>query len=69
MRIAVLGAAGAMAQVVLRDLLEFVPDVAITAADLRPVRRTPDPRVRAGRRSTRATRRRPRACSRGTTRS
>ena len=37
MRIAVLGAAGAMARVVLRDLLEFVPDVAITAADLRPV--------------------------------
>jgi saccharopine dehydrogenase (NAD+, L-lysine-forming) len=35
MRIAVLGAAGAMAQVVIRDLLEFVPDVAITAADLR----------------------------------
>ena len=28
MRIAVLGAAGAMAQVVLRDLLEFVPHVA-----------------------------------------
>ncbi|HEY1435363.1 MAG TPA: saccharopine dehydrogenase NADP-binding domain-containing protein [Thermoanaerobaculia bacterium] len=37
MRIAVLGAAGAMAQVVVRDLLEFVPDVSITAADLKPV--------------------------------
>ncbi len=46
MRIAVLGAAGAMAQVVLRDLLEFVPDVEITAADARPVAAA-DPRVRA----------------------
>ncbi|MGE5414961.1 MAG: saccharopine dehydrogenase family protein [Syntrophomonadaceae bacterium] len=45
MRIAVLGAAGAMAQVVLRDLLEFVPDVEITAADQRPVAHA-DPRVR-----------------------
>jgi lysine 6-dehydrogenase len=45
LRIAVLGAAGAMAQVVLRDLLEFVPEVAITAADLRPVPHE-DPRVR-----------------------
>jgi len=36
-KIAVLGAAGAMAQVVMRDLLEFVPEVAITAADARPV--------------------------------
>jgi saccharopine dehydrogenase-like NADP-dependent oxidoreductase len=45
MRIAILGAAGAMAQVVLRDLLEFVPDVEITAADRRPVTH-PDPRVR-----------------------
>ena len=45
MRIAVLGAAGAMAQVVLRDLLEFVPAIEITAADLRPVGH-PDPRVR-----------------------
>jgi saccharopine dehydrogenase-like NADP-dependent oxidoreductase len=45
MRIAVLGAAGAMAQVVLRDLLEFVPNVEITAADVRPVPH-PDPRVR-----------------------
>ena len=44
MRIAVLGAAGAMAHVVLRDLLEFVPDVAITAADLRPAPHD-DPRV------------------------
>lgn len=46
MRIAVLGAAGAMAQVVVRDLLEFVPDVAITAADLKPVAH-PDSRVTA----------------------
>ncbi len=46
MRIAVLGAAGAMAQVVLRDLLEFLPDVAITAADLRPAPQA-DPRVKA----------------------
>lgn len=45
MKIAVLGAAGAMAQVVVRDLLEFVPDVEITAADLRPVAH-PDSRVR-----------------------
>jgi lysine 6-dehydrogenase len=45
MKIAVLGAAGAMAQVVVRDLLEFVPDVAVTAADRRPVEH-PDPRVR-----------------------
>jgi len=43
-RIAVLGAAGAMAQVVVRDLLEFVPEVAVTAADLRPIAH-PDPRV------------------------
>ncbi|HWZ84871.1 MAG TPA: saccharopine dehydrogenase NADP-binding domain-containing protein [Thermoanaerobaculia bacterium] len=45
MRIAVLGAAGAMAQVVVRDLLEFVPDVAITAADRKPYSH-PDARVR-----------------------
>ena len=48
MRIAVLGAAGAMAQVVLRDLLEFVPDIAITAADLNPPAPT-DPRVTTAR--------------------
>jgi lysine 6-dehydrogenase len=35
MKVLVLGAAGAMASVVIRDLLEFVPDVHITAADLR----------------------------------
>jgi lysine 6-dehydrogenase len=46
MRIAVLGAAGAMAQVVVRDLLEFVPEVEVTAADLRPIVHA-DPRVRA----------------------
>ena len=45
MKIAVLGAAGAMAQVVVRDLLEFVPEVAITAADRRPISH-PDRRVR-----------------------
>jgi len=36
-KIAVLGAAGAMARVVVRDLLEFVPGVSITAADRRPL--------------------------------
>ena len=46
MKIAVLGAAGAMAQVVVRDLLEFVPDVEITAADLHPAAPHPDSRVR-----------------------
>ncbi len=46
MRIAILGAAGAMAQVVLRDLLEFVPDVTITAADARRFHHG-DPRVSA----------------------
>ena len=47
MKIAILGAAGAMAQVVLRDLLEFVPDVEITAADLKPLAQAHgDPRVR-----------------------
>ncbi len=45
MRIAVLGAAGAMARVVIRDLLEFVPGVSITAADRRAVTHA-DPRVR-----------------------
>jgi saccharopine dehydrogenase-like NADP-dependent oxidoreductase len=44
-KIAVLGAAGAMAQVVVRDLLEFVPEVAVTAADRRPLEPV-DPRVR-----------------------
>jgi saccharopine dehydrogenase-like NADP-dependent oxidoreductase len=47
MKIAVLGAAGAMAQVVLRDLLEFVPEVEVTAADMRPVAPAADPRVHA----------------------
>jgi len=45
MRIAVLGAAGAMARVVLADLLEFQPDVEITAVDRRSIE-PPDPRVR-----------------------
>jgi saccharopine dehydrogenase-like NADP-dependent oxidoreductase len=44
MRVLVLGAAGAMASVVVRDLLEFAPDVSITAADRRPVE-FGDPRV------------------------
>jgi lysine 6-dehydrogenase len=35
MKILLLGANGAMASVVIRDLLEFAPDVSITAADLR----------------------------------
>jgi saccharopine dehydrogenase-like NADP-dependent oxidoreductase len=35
MKVLILGAAGAMASVVIRDLLEFVKDVRITAADLR----------------------------------
>jgi lysine 6-dehydrogenase len=37
MRVIILGAAGAMASVVIRDLLEFVPNVLITAADVRPL--------------------------------
>lgn len=44
MKIAILGAAGAMARVVLRDLLEFVPDVEITAADRKPIAHG-DPRI------------------------
>jgi saccharopine dehydrogenase-like NADP-dependent oxidoreductase len=46
MRVALLGAAGAMASVVLRDLLEFAPDVSVTLADRRAVE-TSDPRVRS----------------------
>lgn len=45
MRVLLLGAAGGMASVVLRDLLEFVPEVAVTAADRRPIEAV-DPRVR-----------------------
>jgi saccharopine dehydrogenase-like NADP-dependent oxidoreductase len=45
-RIAVLGAAGAMAAVVVRDLLEFAPDVSVTVADRRPLPEPGDPRVR-----------------------
>lgn len=44
MRVILLGAAGAMASVVLRDLLEFAPDVSVTLADRRPVE-SADPRV------------------------
>jgi lysine 6-dehydrogenase len=46
MRIAVVGAAGAMARVTLADLLEFQGAVEITAIDRRPIAH-PDPRVRA----------------------
>ena len=46
MRVVLLGAAGAMASVVLRDLLEFAPDVSVTLADRRPIE-TADPRVRS----------------------
>ena len=46
MRIAVLGAAGAMAAVVVRDLLEFAPDVSVTVADRRPLPEPGDRRVR-----------------------
>ena len=45
MRIAVLGAAGAMARVVVRDLLAFAPEISVTAADRRAVD-FGDPRVR-----------------------
>lgn len=45
MKVIILGAAGAMASVVIRDLLEFVPDISITAADVRPLT-FPDSRLR-----------------------
>ena len=45
MKVVVLGASGAMAQIVIRDLLEFVPEVSLTAADRRPSEFA-DPRVR-----------------------
>lgn len=45
MRVLVLGASGAMARVTVRDLLETVPDVEITAADLRAPA-LDDPRIR-----------------------
>jgi hypothetical protein len=37
MRVMIVGAAGAMASVAVRDLLESVDDISITAADSRPV--------------------------------
>jgi lysine 6-dehydrogenase len=37
MKVIILGAAGAMASVVIRDLLEFAPDIMITGADVRKV--------------------------------
>jgi lysine 6-dehydrogenase len=46
MKILVLGAAGAMASVVIRDLLKFSEDVRITAADARPME-WKDPRISA----------------------
>jgi saccharopine dehydrogenase-like NADP-dependent oxidoreductase len=45
MKVIILGAAGAMASVVIRDLLEFAPEIIITAADVRPPKST-DPRIR-----------------------
>jgi saccharopine dehydrogenase-like NADP-dependent oxidoreductase len=44
MKVIVVGAAGAMAQVVLRDLLEFAGDISITAADARSIP-SHDPRI------------------------
>jgi saccharopine dehydrogenase-like NADP-dependent oxidoreductase len=44
MRVILLGAAGAMASVALRDLLELAPHASVTLADRRPVA-SPDPRV------------------------
>ena len=46
MNVLVLGAAGGMARVVIKDLLAFAPDVSVTAADTRAVE-AGDPRVRA----------------------
>ena len=46
MRVIVLGAAGAMAAVVVRDLLELAPDVSVTVADRRPLPEPKDQRVR-----------------------
>ncbi len=45
MRVAILGAAGQMARATIRDLLEFHPEVEITAADREPVEAS-DARVR-----------------------
>src|SRR5437867_9474615 len=45
MRVMVVGAAGAMASVAIRDLLSSVDDVSITAADSRPILSN-DPRLR-----------------------
>lgn len=45
MKVAVLGAAGAMAEVVLKDLEVFAPEAEVTAADFRPF----DPRTRNAR--------------------
>jgi lysine 6-dehydrogenase len=45
MKVIIFGAAGAMASVVMRDLLESVPEVSITAADTRPMS-TGDPRLK-----------------------
>src|SRR5688500_13681006 len=46
MKAIVLGAAGAMASVVIRDLLEFAGDIQLTAADARPIQHS-DARVRS----------------------
>jgi lysine 6-dehydrogenase len=45
MKVIILGAGGAMASVVIRDLLEFAPEIIITAADVRPLK-FEDPRIR-----------------------
>ena len=45
MRVIIVGAAGLMAQVVLRDLLNFADPVSITLADMRPAV-VNDPRVK-----------------------
>ncbi len=67
MRICVLGAAGAMAEVVLKDLEVFAPEAEVTAADFRAssLRRR---RTRVSPRSTCATRRRRRTSSPAMTR-
>lgn len=45
MKVLVLGAAGGMAAVVLKDLLAFAPEISVTAADVRSIEPC-DPRVR-----------------------
>ena len=54
MKAVVLGAAGSMAAVAIKDLLESVGDIEITAADLRLIPH-PDPRIQAERHHRRRT--------------